>query len=209
MLRSEAAAFAVALLACLGAPDAIAGGDGRMLYARCAACHGPAAEGVPSTGAPPLAGLDPDYVQRQLAAFASGARGARPGDRYGATMRAAGAPLLGSDAERATVARYVAGLPRPARHAPATTNANGRNYFNAVCGACHGGGGEGNPALGAPRLAGQPASYLARQFEAFRSGQRGYQANDRFGAQMRAVTTMLPDAAAVRDVVMYAASLQP
>lgn len=36
-----------------------------------------------------------------------------------------------------------------------------------VCATCHGQAGEGNQALGAPRLAGQDASYLERQIRNF------------------------------------------
>ena len=40
----------------------------------------------------------------------------------------------------------------------------------AVCTACHGPSGEGNPALNAPRIAGQDAWYVRRQLHAFRDG---------------------------------------
>jgi cytochrome c oxidase subunit 2 len=206
MPRSEIAALLLALLA--WAP-AHATANGRTVYARCVACHGAAGEGVAAVGAPPLAGADAAYLQRQLSAFASGSRGTQPGDKYGATMRAAAAPLLTSDSERVAVAVYLGGLKRPAPAVTTATSANGRNYFNAVCGACHGGNGEGNIALGAPRLAGLPVAYIARQFAAFKNGQRGTAAGDRYGAQMRAVTGMLPDEAAVRDVTAYVASLRP
>jgi cytochrome c553 len=42
----------------------------------------------------------------------------------------------------------------------------------AQCAACHGANGEGNPAMNAPRLAGQNAPYLARQLEAYANGER-------------------------------------
>lgn len=41
-----------------------------------------------------------------------------------------------------------------------------------ACESCHGGQGQGNPAVGAPRIAGQPAAYLARQLESFADGSR-------------------------------------
>ena len=40
------------------------------------------------------------------------------------------------------------------------------------CAACHGASGEGNPQLGAPRIAGQPQSYLERQLAAYADGRR-------------------------------------
>jgi cytochrome c553 len=200
-----AAAFAAA--AALAASTAL-GADGKALFAPCVACHGQNGEGVPATGAPSVAGSEAWYVERQLKNFASGLRGAQPGDRFGAAMRA-GSAVLASDRDRAAVAAYVAGLPR-LRAAPATAvTDNGRNYFNALCSACHASSGLGNEALGAPRLAGLPAAYLARQLAAFKSGQRGAQEGDRFGAQMRAISAMLPDARTEQDVIAYAASLKP
>lgn len=183
--------------------------DGKALYARCAVCHGARGGGVAAAGAPPLAGLDAPYIERQLKAFASGARGTRGGDDYGATMRAAVTPVLNSDSERAAVAAFISALARPPLPAGAAASVNGRNYFNAICSACHGGQGQGNVALSAPRLVGLPTSYMTRQLAAFKNGLRAYQQDDRYGAQMRAVAGMLPDAAAARDVLDYAASLRP
>jgi cytochrome c553 len=43
-----------------------------------------------------------------------------------------------------------------------------------LCSNCHGARGEGNAAVGAPRLAGQPAHYLARQLDGYADGRRGH-----------------------------------
>ncbi len=77
----------------------------------------------------------------------------------------------------------------------------------AVCMACHGPTGEGNPALNAPRLAGQEAWYLRRQLQAYRSGQRGAHEGDTYGAQMRAFASMLPDDTAIRNLAAYIETL--
>jgi cytochrome c oxidase subunit 2 len=77
----------------------------------------------------------------------------------------------------------------------------------AVCTACHGPSGEGNPALNAPRLAGQEAWYLRRQIHAFRDGLRGAKEGDTYGAQMRAFASMLPDDAAIRNLTAYIETL--
>lgn len=77
----------------------------------------------------------------------------------------------------------------------------------AVCTACHGQNGEGNPALNAPRLAGQADWYLARQLHHFREGLRGQHEGDAFGAQMRAFAAMLPDETAIRNVAAYIEAL--
>ena len=77
----------------------------------------------------------------------------------------------------------------------------------AVCTACHGASAEGNPALNAPRLAGQGAWYLRRQLHAFREGRRGVHERDTYGAQMRAFAAMLPDDTSVRNLSAYVQSL--
>jgi cytochrome c oxidase subunit 2 len=198
--------FAHAALAVAGVPD------GRSLYTSCVACHGKQGEGLAAVKAPAIAGLESWYVDRQLKNFATGLRGNVAGDVEGATMRAAAA-LLKSDAERAAVAAYVAAFaPRRAAQ-PASSNAtgetNGRNYFNALCSACHGANGRGNKQLGAPRLAGASPDYLARQFAAFKSGRRGSHPDDKLGTQMRAIAAMLPDSRTEQDVIAYAAGLPP
>jgi cytochrome c oxidase subunit 2 len=77
----------------------------------------------------------------------------------------------------------------------------------AVCAACHGAAGEGNPALNAPRLAGQEAWYLRRQIHAFRDGLRGVHERDTFGAQMRPFAAMLADDTSIRNLAAYVESL--
>ncbi len=67
--------------------------------------------------------------------------------------------------------------------------------------------GEGNPALNAPRLAGQQAWYLRRQLHAFRNGLRGVHEHDTYGAQMRAFASMLPDDTAIRNLAAYVETL--
>jgi cytochrome c oxidase subunit 2 len=77
----------------------------------------------------------------------------------------------------------------------------------AVCMACHGPSGEGNPALNAPRLAGQEAWYLRRQLMSFRNGLRGTHPQDMYGAQMRPFAAMLPDDTAIRNLAAYVQTL--
>ena len=182
--------------------------DGKALYAACTACHGARGEGLAAAGAPNIAGTAAWYVERQLKDFVSGTRGRQPGDTAGAAMSAAGATLV-SDKDRAAVAAYVAALPALRAANAGTPNDNGRNYFNAICSACHGANGLGNEKLGAPRLAGMESTYLARQLSAFKSGRRGAQTGDRLGAQMRAISAMLPDPRTEQDVIAYAVSLKP
>jgi cytochrome c oxidase subunit 2 len=103
---------------------------------------------------------------------------------------------------------WLAGLPTfdTTQALAAADPAMGAGQY-AVCTACHGASGEGNPALNAPRLAGQGAWYLRRQLHAFRDGRRGAHEEDVYGAQMRAFAAMLPDDASVRNLSAYVQAL--
>lgn len=92
-----------------------------------------------------------------------------------------------------------------ARRAPGDAAAGQAVY--AACAACHGAGGEGNQALNAPRLGGQPAWYLERQLRLFKSGARGTQEKDTFGRVMAPMAATLADDAAVANVAAYLAGL--
>lgn len=59
---------------------------GKGLYAVCATCHGPNAEGMKEMNAPALAGQEDWYIIRQLQNFKSGVRGTNPADTYGLQM---------------------------------------------------------------------------------------------------------------------------
>jgi cytochrome c oxidase subunit 2 len=76
-----------------------------------------------------------------------------------------------------------------------------------VCASCHGAEAEGNPDVGAPRLAGQSPEYLARQLRNFRAGIRGADSLDLNGQVMGPMAQQLPDDQAVLDVAAYIATL--
>ena len=85
--------------------------------------------------------------------------------------------------------------------------ATGQQLF-AACVACHGARAEGNPAVGAPALAGQSASYLQRQLRHFAAGLRGTHKEDVQGAQMRAANqALLRDDKSIVAVAGYIAKL--
>lgn len=75
------------------------------------------------------------------------------------------------------------------------------------CVACHGADGAGNATLGAPAIAGQLPSYIARQLHNFRGGLRGAQDGDPYGAQMVPFASQLADDAAIDAVAAYVAAL--
>jgi len=190
--------FAVPPLPAAAAPAAVSA---------CAGCHGPDGRGNAAAGAPNIGGMDAWYVERQLRNFISGARGADARDTYGSRMRAAVVSLVSPEQARA-VAEQVAAWPRSAAGTAAKADlTNGRNYYNAICSACHNSNGLGTAALGAPRLAGIDPDYLLRQLAAYRSGMRGAQAGDTAGAAMRRMATALPNAVTDRDVIAFIATL--
>lgn len=114
---------------------------GRLFVDNCAACHGRDGHGNRVLGAPNLVDADWLYGGDGAAILASIQDG-----RHG-TM-----PPFGGSFDTATienVANYVLSL-SGADHSP-TKAAAGKATF-AVCSACHGPAGKGNPALGAPNL---------------------------------------------------------
>ncbi len=116
-------------------------GIGQRLYLNnCAQCHG--SDGRGSTGFPNLADKDwlgagtHDYVKTTITA---GRVGVMP------PMAAA----VGSGEDVRNVANYVLSLSGSAHNSVAAQL--GKDKF-AVCAACHGADGKGNPLLGAPNL---------------------------------------------------------
>ena len=120
-------------------PQAMAIGE-RLYINNCAACHGSDAKG--SKGFPNL--TDGDWLyggspEKIVETITLGRNGVMP------PMAAA----LGSPVDVSNVANYVLSLSGSPHNAIAA--AAGRPKF-AVCSACHGADGKGNPALGAPNL---------------------------------------------------------
>lgn len=72
----------------------------------------------------------------------------------------------------------------------------GNAHVSAVylaCISCHGENGWGSPAIRAPAIAGQPSVYLKKQLLDYRSGLRGTQSGDKWGAQMALMAQPLSD----------------
>ncbi|MCH8334688.1 MAG: c-type cytochrome [Proteobacteria bacterium] len=180
---------------------------GKQLYALCAACHGPNAEGIPALNAPANAGQDPWYMTRQLKNFQAGIRGAHPDDTFGAQMRPM-AMVLATDAQIADVVAYITSLDLP--DPPQTVDGDvelGKQAYE-TCIPCHGEFGEGAQSLDAPRLSNQHDWYIVRQLENFKAGIRGGHQNDIYGAQMRIMSQMLESDERIRGVAAYIATLE-
>ncbi|WP_246864647.1 c-type cytochrome [Spongiibacter thalassae] len=184
-----------------------AAGDGKQLYAACAACHGAKAEGNKALAAPSLRNQQDWYLRRQLQAYRSGVRGSHEKDAYGMQMQAI-AKTLPDDAAVDAVVAYISGLGKKAAEATLTGNAKrGADYYSNLCGACHGPAAEGNDILQAPALAGVDDWYLQRQYEHFQQGIRGASEDDKYGYQMAMMANTLPSTEVLKDVLVYTQSL--
>ncbi len=181
---------------------------GKAQYATCIACHGQNGEGVKALNAPALAGQEIYYVVQQLNNFKSDLRGSHSDDAFGAQM-APMAKILATDEAVANVAAYISSLPEVKPEITIEGNVeNGENYYNMICGACHGNGAVGIEALFSPKLNGIQDWYLERQINNFRTGIRGAAEGDERGAQMHQIATAIPDDQTVKDVIAYINSLQ-
>ncbi len=89
----------------------------------------------------------------------------------------------------------------------AAGNADAGKGLYALCAGCHGQNAEGNQELNAPALAKQGALYLERQIANYKTGVRGSDPKDTFGAQMRPMALTLGTDQAVADVVAFIKTL--
>ncbi|MBC3765524.1 c-type cytochrome [Neptunicella marina] len=176
--------------------------EGEQLYQSCAACHGPQAQGIPALKSPALAGLNADYITRQLIHFKTRIRGNND-DPFAAQMLQS-VKVLADEQAIKQVADYLATLDVPKIEPSLEGDAKrGQNLYNGSCGACHGASGQGNPALHAPRLANQHTDYLVRQLRAFKQGKRGTEQADKYGRQMAMMATSLNIEKDIPDILSY------
>jgi cytochrome c553 len=105
------------------------------------------------------------------------------------------------------VADYVATL-APTKPAPTLSGGDataGAGAY-AVCTACHGPDGKGNPALQAPPIVGANDWYLLAQLKKFKAGVRGTNPLDTSGATMRPMSLTLADEQAMKNVLAHIAT---
>jgi cytochrome c553 len=90
------------------------------------------------------------------------------------------------------------------------TNAatRGQEIFQ-TCVPCHNADGSGNPAIGAPNIAGMKQWYVQSQLQKFRVGARGMQFNDIEGMRMRPMALSVSTDADIEAVARYVESLPP
>jgi len=165
-------ASALGALAALAACATVAGpvGDavaGARVYAECAGCHGPNAQGTVNGQVPALAGQHASVIAKQLGDY-------REGERWDARMESIMAEhRFADDKQIANVAAYLAGLPAtPAGGGSGEGGERGARVYGKACASCHGARGEGNGARAIPRLAGQQYMYLRRQLHDAVDGRR-------------------------------------
>ena len=193
--------LAVSLVAALAATSAFANepasapaskGDPRaaesIVNQVCAACHAVDGNSVAAAN-PRLAGLNAEYINKQLANFKSG-------ERKNAVMSGMVANLSPQDMLN-LAAYYSAQQPKPATSKDKQLALQGEKIYRGgvmgagvpACASCHGAQGQGTPAQ-FPRLAGQHSDYIYTQLNDFRLGTR---AND--GAKMmRTIAAKMTDA---------------
>lgn len=75
----------------------------------------------------------------------------------------------------------------------AEADAGGAPSHYLACMSCHGLDGWGSPATRVPAIAGQSSSYVKKQLLDYRSGVRGNQKGDKWGAQMALMAQPLSD----------------
>ncbi|WP_163557267.1 c-type cytochrome [Halomonas sp. NO4] len=179
---------------------------GAEQFAVCVTCHGGQGQGQLENNAPRLAGLDSDYLKRQLRNFRTGARGESEADPFGQQMRPFAVSLTDAQAIR-DLAAFIETLPvEPTRKTIVGDAQRGARLYR-TCASCHGAEGQGMPQFKAPRLAGMNDWYLVRQLQNFREGVRGRHPDDLYGNQMVDMAQILVDDAALRDVTAYIATL--
>lgn len=173
---------------------------GKALSAVCSACHGEAGIGA-APNFPNLAGQSVTYLYVQLHTFKGGQRN----DPIMASM-----VLTLGDADMRDLAAYFSSLPPKQAKPPAEASPGARLFADGdpgrgipPCQGCHGEGGRGPRAEGAPpvstprppwatvpRLSGQSAAYVAKALQDFRGGARNGTSN---AAIMHGVAATLGD----------------
>lgn len=175
-----------------------------QMIASCAVCHGERGQGLEARSAPQLAGLDADFLRRQLDAFATGKRGKQPGDAFGSQMFVIAQSLKPED--RAAAAAHYAGMKESGVHSTLKADSAAGKAGYESCASCHGENGKGNAELGAPRISGQADWYILHSLNLYRSGARGHAGDDAQAQQMAAAVKTVDDKQ-LAAISAYAASL--
>lgn len=192
--------------ACDATPPPVGMERGAELYDTCQPCHGENAAGDPEIAAPAIAGLPQWYIEEQLRGFQAGFRGDHATDLPGLRMRPM-ALTLNREGDVESVAQFVASLDPVYPISTLHGNAGAGAASYAVCVACHGADGLGNPDLHAPPIVQLDDWYLFNQLRNYKIGARGANPADVWGTTMRVNSIALTDEA-MQDVIAYVQTLR-
>jgi cytochrome c553 len=188
-----------------GSADSV---NGKLVYTNfCKTCHGENAEGNAQLKVPALANADDWYLYRQLQNFKKGIRGYAKEDTLGLQMIAF-AKTLKDSIEMINVVSYVKNKPRIKFTTSVGDKKKGENTYSGICGSCHGPAARGNEKLNAPKLSGLSDWYLRLQIHKFKNLQRGTHPEDKFGAQMTSMVSLLHNEEEINDVIAYILSAE-
>ena len=140
---------------------------GDTAFAPCRACHRKDASGRAAGAYPRLAGQHGNVVVKQLVDI-------RSGRRSNPNMEPFVGPGAISVASIADIGAFLQSLPVPAGNGkgPGTGVEAGKLLYEKDCRQCHGDRGEGNAAQFFPMVAAQHYSYLLRETQLIRDGDR-------------------------------------
>ncbi len=143
-------------------------GEAEFAELSCARCHRKNAAGRAASDTPRLSGQHAAVIMKQVLDIRSGLRANPPMQPMVTAERLSLQSL-------ADIAAHLQALPMKSANAmgPGSGVARGKELFGKDCASCHGTAGEGNAAIFAPMVAAQHYSYLLRELEFIRDGQRG------------------------------------
>ena len=197
---------AVVAAGCDSTPPPVGMARGEELFETCVPCHGEAGAGNADLEAPAIAGLPQWYLEAQLEGFQAGFRGLHAEDLPALRMRPM-AVSLNREGDIESVAEYVAALPATYPASTLGGNAGAGAAAYTPCVQCHGEDGLGNEILRAPPIVHMHDWYMLQEMRDFRSGARGADPDDTWGATMRANVVLLNDQT-LEDVVAYVQTLR-
>jgi len=164
--RTSLGAIVLGIVGALAMAAPAAADEGFRVSQTCAGCHG--TDGAsPGETIPILGGQSAAYLADSLRAYKNGDR-----DYYVMKIIANGF----DDDQIDAMSNWFASKPWVAAGGMVDTAmvANGKAVADDACASCHGAAGEGTDV--APRLAGQPATYLTLAAQAYKSGARNHAA---------------------------------
>lgn len=80
----------------------------KVFQGTCSGCHGADGQGNPALHAPRIAGLEPEYLLRQITHFQTGVRGANAEDRFGRQMAMMASTIRDPEQVKAIIAFLTA-----------------------------------------------------------------------------------------------------